>query len=197
MFRDESQQVVRKAKAGGSDTTSTTSRAVSRESRRSSTQSPQSVTENSVQMQGTVFDFNADPQQDLMRQMTTRPPSAELSFVPTDFEATCFFLRHNTWPGAFWTNGGNIPDFFDPGGSVSQQTIKASIASVGAAMLSRVIKSQPLKLSAERQYGSALTLMNKALSDNVEAKTNSTLASVLTLALFEVCALAFLRARTY
>lgn len=188
IFRDESQQVVRKSKDGASTRTAQ-SRATIGKSRRSNPQSPQSGTEALVQ--GGIVDFN-DPHQDLMHQIVKGPIGIQPSCAPTEFEASCFFVRYNTWPGAFWTNTENIPDFFSSGGSVSQRAIKACIISAGAAMLSRITKFQPLKLAAERQYGSALTLMNATLSDNVEARTNSTLAAVILLAIFEVCVCALL-----
>lgn len=186
MFRDESQMVVQKAKTGSS-------RSKPKASKNSShTSSPDTMpleeTEPFV-LEETIdfndFDLNIDPQQQLMQQamrgsLVTRP-----SFAPNELEAICFFARYNTWPGAFWA-ASSTSNLFVSEGTSSQQAMKASIISVGMAMLSRVTKSQPLKVLAERQYGSALKSTNLALSNEVEAKDNATLATVIILALFEV-----------
>ena len=181
MFRDESQMVVQKAKSGSSRSKPRTSRQTSR------TSSPNSVphAETEPLVLEETFDFNVDPQQELIQQITRGPLVTRPSFSPTELEAVCFFTRYNTWPGAFW-GVSTMPNLFVSDGTPSQQAMKASIISVGTAMLSRVTKSEPLKLLAERQYGSALNLTNSALSNEVDAKENSTLATVIILALFEV-----------
>lgn len=201
LFRDESQQVMQRAKTAGSETRARPSQSASRASRRSSPRSgtsSQSGTGPLVPIESSrrsetpdlildeVFDFNTDPHRDMMQQVMENPLTVQPSSAPTEFEATCFFLRYNNWPGAFWMKSKNTSGFFGSQGSASQQTMKASITSAGAAMLSRIKKSEPLKVAAERQYGSALALMNTAVSDKVEAKSNSTLAAVLVLAIFEV-----------
>lgn len=135
---------------------------------------------------GEVIDFNIDPQYDLGQQIFSNPFGVRPSSDPTEFEAICFFLRCNTWPGAYWTEPGKYPSLFVTSGSASQRVLEASIAASGSAMLSRINKSQPLKLAAEKHYSNALSLMASTLSDGVEARANSTLAAVLIMTLFEV-----------
>lgn len=182
MFRDESQQVVRKAKTGSSHSKPKASKG---SSRTLSQNSPQTESGVEVSVQSEVIDFNIDPQQQILQQIASSPFGVRPSSGQSEFEAICFFARYNTWPGALWTLD-TTPNLFGAGRSSSVQAMKTSMVSAGMAMLSRMTKSQPLKLLAERQYGSALKVMNTALSNPVDAKANATLAAVLVLALFEV-----------
>lgn len=182
MFRDESQQVVRKAKRASSHSKSMASKESSRATSRNS---PLLDTEFSVQSEAAGFNTIIDPQQQIMEQIAKSPFGVRPSSGQSEFEAICFFARHNTWPGALWTLD-TTPNLFVSVRSSSQQAMKESMISAGMAMLARMTKSQPLRLLAERQYGSALKVMNAALSNVVDAKANSTLAAVLILALFEV-----------
>jgi len=74
----------------------------------------------------------------------------------------------------------------EPKGTVSQQAMQASIVAVSLAMLSRVRKSKSLRHAARKEYASALNLLNTALGDMEEAKTNQALGAVVLLAVYEV-----------
>ncbi|KAE8149423.1 hypothetical protein BDV25DRAFT_156336 [Aspergillus avenaceus] len=184
MFRDESQQVVRKAKAG---TTQRRSKKAPKSTRIVSPtgSSPQGTGPSSRGSE--ISDFNDLP---ISPQPTQQSESPKLiphpSYQFTKDEAVCFFLRFNAWPGAYWVMDFS-PDFFAmPEGTLSQKAMKASLVAVGTAMLSRIRQNIPLKITAEKEYGHALNLMYTAVMDEEEAKSNPTLAAVLLLAIFEV-----------
>jgi hypothetical protein len=57
---------------------------------------------------------------------------------------------------------------------------------VASAMLSRVQNVKSLRQTARQEYGSALKMVNEALANADEAKTNQTLGAVVLLSLYEV-----------
>jgi hypothetical protein len=59
---------------------------------------------------------------------------------------------------------------------------------VASAMLSRVQNVKSLRQTARQEYVSALKMVNQALADADEAKTNQTLGAVVFLSLYEVSA---------
>jgi hypothetical protein len=59
---------------------------------------------------------------------------------------------------------------------------------VASAMLSRVQNVKSLRQTARQEYGSALKMVNEALANADEAKTNQTLGAVVLLSLYEVSA---------
>lgn len=204
MFRDESQQVVRKARNSAS--TRRTAKVSKRVAARGATPSGttaenddendknqlQQMTPPSTSENNSVSDltsFNSSP--DRQALSPARTPNQQTlnvrpSYHPTQDEAVCYFLRYNAWPGAFWMLNTTPDIFMQHNGSSSLQAMKASVVSVGTAMLSRIRRCPTLKLAAEREYGNALRLMNTAVSDIGEAQANPTLAAVLLLAIFEV-----------
>lgn len=196
MFRDESQQVVRKAKTGATPASrrarKTTHRAAASTSSRSS---PQSVSEgpgpgsiSADVADDTSSDLQLSPSS--VQQLT--PQSPDIDFPPsyqfTKDEAVCFFLHFHSWPGVFrMSEGPASPELYSLSrGSPSERALNACIISVGTAMLSRLRQSAQLKIAAEKEYGHALGLLNSAVADEEEAKSNPTLAAVLLLAIFEV-----------
>ncbi|KAB8274354.1 hypothetical protein BDV30DRAFT_209297 [Aspergillus minisclerotigenes] len=191
MFRDESQQVVRKAKAGNAGRRAKKAPKSTRMLSPSGS-SPQGTTTSSS-LASDISDFN--DLSDLYpsppaAQQVTGPISPKIATPPsyqfTEDEAVCFFLRFNAWPGACWIMEFS-PDFFViPEVTLSQQAMKASLVAVGTAMLSRIRQDGPLKIAAEKEYGNALNLMYTAVMDEEEAKSNPTLGAVLLLAIFEV-----------
>lgn len=209
MFRDESQQVVRKAKSNAptrraAKVSKRTSVHTSTPSPREKTASPSGDDKSLQSLQGTpssedsVSDLTVPSDSSPDRQALARPVrdkplqridqpvvNVQPSYYPTQDEAVCYFLRYNAWPGAFWMLSAT-PDIFQQSGSTSLQAMKAGVVSVGTAMLSRIRRSPSLKLAAEKEYGNALRLMNTAVSDVREARANPTLAAVLLLAIFEV-----------
>lgn len=205
MFRDESQQVVRKARnsastrrtakvskraaaRGASPSGKTTEDVDENDNNKLQQMTPPSTSEenNSV---SDLTSFNSSP--DRQALSPARTPNQQTlnvrpSYHPTQDEAVCYFLRYNAWPGAFWMLNTTPDMFMQHNGSSSLQAMKAGVVSVGTAMLSRIRRCPTLKLAAEREYGNALRLMNTAVSDISEAQANPTLAAVLLLAIFEV-----------
>jgi hypothetical protein len=141
------------------------------------------------------FDFSSDPQHIyLLRQLGQRPlevqPSQEIEAAK--YEAICYFLRSNAVPGTFWTSDIISKFLLQTGGPASQRAMQASVVATATAMLSRVRKIPSLNNVAQREYGSALRLLNSALADIDEAKTNQTLGTVVLLAVYEVGHFAYL-----
>jgi hypothetical protein len=64
--------------------------------------------------------------------------------------------------------------------------LQASIKAVGLASMSRVRMSQDLMCSARQEYSAALLTTNSALQDLTLAKSDSTLAAVVLLSMYEV-----------
>jgi hypothetical protein len=73
--------------------------------------------------------------------------------------------------------------------SMSEKARMASIVSCGTALLGRLRRSTELKEVARQEYGHALGLLTRALSNEEESRTNATLSAVLLMALFEVASL--------
>lgn len=191
MFRDESKSVVRKAVAASTHKNKRADR-----SRRTAIPEGNPLwSELTTAVVEQDFDFNLDPQHVyLMRQLGNCPlevqPSLEIE--ATKYEAICYFLRSNAIPGSFWTSEMISKFLLQNGGPASQRAMKASVVATATAMLSRVRGLPSLKDVAHREYGSALRLLNAALSDMEEAKTNQTLGAVILLAIYEVWDFAFL-----
>ncbi|PWY88786.1 C6 finger domain protein [Aspergillus sclerotioniger CBS 115572] len=208
MFRDESQQVIRKARSGTTARKAKASRKPSPESgmitlgdsrttTASSSPAPASSSASEILL---GFDelVSLSPQylesdlvrfddvvylspQGLEQQIIRHSLVLQPSYQPTQDDAICFFLRQNTWIGPLWSEKEATPT-----SSPSHKAMMASLASVGTAMLSRARKSTAMKVAAEKEYGRALQLLTSAVSDKQQAKYNATLAAVLMLAIFEV-----------
>ena len=185
MFRDESKSVMRKAAAASTHRNKRAER-----SRRSAIPERHPMRPRlSTAPVGQVLDFNSDPQHiNLTRQFGNRPlevqPSQELEI--TKNEAICFFLRSTAVPGSFWTTEMISNILVQSGGTPSQKAMKASVVATAMAMLSRVRGLPSLRDVAHREYGSALRLLNAALTEMEEAKSNQTLGAVMLLAKYEV-----------
>jgi hypothetical protein len=167
MFRDESKEVVRKA--AGSKKSERAPRTVS----------PEGKTRVVVEPE---FDFN------VLRRLGSRPVEVQPSqdVETTKYEAICYFMRSNAIPGSFWTSDLVSKFLLQSGGPASQRAMQASVVATATAMLSRVRGLPSLQDVAHREYGSALRLLNTALSDMDQAKTNQTLGTVVLLAIYEV-----------
>lgn len=207
MFRDESQQVVRKA-----NSSATAARRATKSSKRAAARAgtPASTTTSTTGLkssrspslpQGTptseesvsdLTSFDSSPGRMVALEPAQKPEpdqqtlNVQPSYYPTQDEAVCYFLRYNAWPGAFWMLNATPDIFMQNNGSSSLLAMKAGVVSVGTGMLSRIRRSPSLKLAAEREYGTALRHMNSAVTDVVEARAHPTLAAVLLLAIFEV-----------
>ncbi|KAJ5953907.1 hypothetical protein N7501_008186 [Penicillium viridicatum] len=183
MFRDESKSVARKAVAAS------THKNKQERSRRTAIPERKPVRSELGLTVEPDFDFNSDPQHVfLMRQLGNYPlevqPSYELD--ATKYEAVCYLLRSNAIPSSFWTSEIISNFLIQSGGSAGQGAMKASVVATATAMLSRVRGLPSLDDIARREYGSALRLLNAALADIEEAKTNQTLGAVIMLAIYEV-----------
>lgn len=176
MFRDQSKSVVRKAAAAGA-------------AKHNGPRSPRTASSegNSKPTPGSIGPV--DPQHHYrMQQLGKRPlevqPLQDLD--STRYEAICYFMRSNCIPGTFWSSDLVTKFLLQNGGPPSQKAMQASVVATATAMLSRVRELPSLKEVAHREYGSALKLLNSALSDVEEAKTNQTLGTVVLLAIYEV-----------
>lgn len=101
-------------------------------------------------------------------------------------EAICYFLRGNAIPGSLWMGDFVTRFLAEPGATSSQKAMQSSIIAVSSAMLCRVRKMTSLGDLAQKEYVSALNLLNTALKDAGEAKTNQALGAVVLLAVYEV-----------
>jgi transcription factor-like protein len=148
MFRDESQAVVRKARAAASG------------------------------RRGASPVHSSKPQ--------SCSPAIQPFTLAAQEQGTNFFLSTYAWIGA----SSLIKRGFDYSPSsklpLSEKALLSCISSLGMAALSGIQKSRPLRLTATREYTSALKLTNAALRDSTEAKTDATLTAIVLLSFFEV-----------
>ncbi|KAH2754531.1 hypothetical protein KXV94_000945 [Aspergillus fumigatus] len=190
MFRDESQQVVRKARnSAAARKSKTQARKAARRTLSPSESSPESTpgaTTVSVGRSSDVIDFGHESP--VQTELIERQPLTRIqpSYQTTQDEAVCYFLRYNRWPGFHWMLDLS-PEFLASSGfSVSHDAMKASVGAVGTAMLGRVRQDMSMIIAAGAEYGFALQMLAFAVSDPAEVKANSTLGAVLMLAIFEV-----------
>ncbi|GFF46730.1 uncharacterized transcriptional regulatory protein YKL222C [Aspergillus udagawae] len=188
MFRDESQQVVRKARNSAAARKSRQARKTRRtlSPSDSSPESTSGATTVSVSRSSDVIDFGDESP--LQTELIERQPLTRIqpSHQTTQDEAVCYFIQYNRWPGFHWMIDLR-PDFLASSGfSVSQEAMKASVGAVGTAMLGRVRQDTSMVIAAGAEYGCALQMLAFAVSDPAEVKANSTLGAVLMLAIFEV-----------
>jgi hypothetical protein len=122
----------------------------------------------------------------LQQDLVYTPWKVQPSWQLTVDEAVNYFLRHNVWPGAIFMMNFEPKSPGHPSATLSEQAQMAALVSVGTAMLSRVRRSKDLEIAAEREYGHALSLLTRAVCNEEQSRTNSTLSAVLLLAIFEV-----------
>lgn len=195
MFRDESESVARKALSSRSSTASSKSSSSRRQKLPQSTcvalpkqnVASYGTSDSSNSLDDPIFDFVSDLEpQYYMLQHRQGPLGTHPNTGISRQEAICFFLQSHTMPGNFLITDTLTNFLMESGGSLGQQAIQSSIVAVASAMLSRVRNIASLRQAARQEYGSALKLVNKALADVEEAKTNQTLGAVVLLALYEV-----------
>ncbi|KGO67792.1 hypothetical protein PITC_048780 [Penicillium italicum] len=196
MFRDETESVSRKARSSrSSSTTSTPSSSFSSRMPPRSVRSAllgrssaSSVTTHSpAGVESPVFDFGSDPEYEFwMRQARQSPMVTHPDTGVSKQEAVCFFLKSHAIPGNYLITDILTNFLMGSSGSLGQRAIQSSIVAVASAMLSRVRRVASLSQAAHQEYGSALKLVNQALADADEAKTNQTLGAVVLLALYEI-----------
>jgi hypothetical protein len=197
MFRDETQSVARKARSVHSSSAASTSSATSMRRRSPLRSGPCGFTEQSSRssvisdsfsgLDEPVFEYSSDPDlQFYAHQRKQSPLGTHPDTGISKQEAICFFLQSHSYSGSVMITDTLTNFLMASGGSLSQQAIQCSIVAVASAMLSRVRRSGSLCHAARKEYGSALELVNRALADPNEAKTNQTLCAVVLLALYEV-----------
>nr|UPX44848.1 hypothetical protein FAC5L9_11 [Penicillium camemberti] len=195
MFRDESKSVVRKAKAEAKSTSTpakaTRSKQAARSTRIDSPEGQRTASLNwnsspPVNLSGPnfPFNFNSAPQY-IMPDAWVMPMEVQPA-APTKEDAICYFMRSHAFPGAFWNTEMMSKFLMQSGGPTSQSAMQASMGAVASAMLCRVKKVRSLMEVARKEYVSALTLLNDALANPEEAKSNQALGTVVLLAIYEV-----------
>lgn len=194
MFRDESKSVIRKAEASSSSTSQPSTSSVRQRQKRvarraSRTASPEgnTLSELTISVDPGWLDLSKAPQRDaLVQKLWQLSLEVQPNMEASKQEAICYFLQSNAIPGTFGM-GDLVTKFLtQPGAKSSQQAMQASIVAVASAMLCRVRKMTELRDVAQREYVSALKLLNTALADVEEAKTNQALGAVVLLAVYEV-----------
>lgn len=105
--------------------------------------------------------------------------------APLTEQATNFFFANYAWLGASLLKKGVLfaPRLED---SLGRKALMAAVASVGCATLSNIHNSPSLDISAREGYVSALRLVNAALADPSQTKTDLTFTASILLAIFEV-----------
>lgn len=192
IFVDVTQSTARKAGAStNSSSSSDTSSRVQGPSRKALTQ--RRVLTNSSKMGSTgsladtSFDFDSDSEyQDFIRQVRPISVATNPTMGLSKQEAICFFLHSHNIPGTAIMTDSLTSFLTESGISLGQQAIQSSIYAVASAMLSRVHDVPSLRQASRREYGSTLRLVNAALADPVQSKTNQVLGSVVLLSLYEV-----------
>ncbi|KAJ5304021.1 uncharacterized protein N7443_003681 [Penicillium atrosanguineum] len=195
MFRDETESVARKVLSSRSSTTSSQSSSSRRQKLPRSVHPPlpdqnvasSGTSDSSDRLDHPFFDFVSDIEpQYYMHQSRQSPLGTHPNTGISRQEAICFFLQSHAIPGNFLITDTLTNFLMESGGSLGQQAIQSSIVAVASAMLSRVRNIASLRQAARQEYGSALKLVNQALADAEEAKTNQTLGAIVLLALYEI-----------
>lgn len=196
MFRDETESVLRKARSSQSSSTASTPSSSFRH--RMPSRSPRSAylgrssassvaTNSSGGLDDLAYDFGPDlGHGSWKRQARQSPVKTHPNTGISKQEAICFFLQSHAIPGNVLITDMLTDFLMESGGSLGQRAIQSSIVAVASAMLSRVRRAASLSHIAHQEYGYALKLVNQALADADEAKTNQTLGAVVLLALYEV-----------
>ncbi|PYI03715.1 hypothetical protein BO78DRAFT_421328 [Aspergillus sclerotiicarbonarius CBS 121057] len=104
------------------------------------------------------------------------------------FQATCFFLNTYTWFNASKVVESSLHHRAGPAEALGEKAMMAGIASVGLANLANLRRSPSLRLSARREYATALQLTNTALCDPALVRADTTLTAIVCLSLFEIVA---------
>ncbi|KAJ5085245.1 hypothetical protein N7532_010016 [Penicillium argentinense] len=146
-----------------------------------------SISSSGTSFADSIVDFNSDPNDRVpMYQFRPSPVIMSPSRGLSKQEAICFFLQSHAIPGSHLMADNLTKFLMEPGGSLGQQAIQSSVVAVASAMLSRVRKEPSLRQTARLEYGNSLRLINGALADPVESKTNQALGAVILMALYEV-----------
>jgi hypothetical protein len=183
-FRNESERVVEKAKAS------------SRKSRRASSKGSKSPSPPEKRPSAKKIDFtttaNIDPvcswvsDLDTMDLLNTEAslPTFSMQTSVEEYGLTSFVTNFVSSPaGPSQGHFSFIPDLLFTG--ASDDMLTASLSAVGLAVLANTTKSNQLMAQARKEYTTALRRINTALESPEEAIKDSTLLSVMIVALFE------------
>lgn len=112
--------------------------------------------------------------------------SASTFEVDPRFQAMCFFFNNYAWLNISCLSKNDPNHALVPTAPLGERALMASITSVGMANLASLQNSKSLRLSARREYVTALKLINAALCDPVQAKKDTALTAIICMSLFEV-----------
>ncbi|KAJ5950924.1 uncharacterized protein N7479_009337 [Penicillium vulpinum] len=184
-YRDETESVA--AQKAHSFQSSSAPSTLSSSSRRRMPSRSSGTTKSYAGLEDPDFNFGSDRDHNLqMLQARQSPVQTHPNTTVSKQEAICFFLQSHAIPSKFVISEILINFLMDSSGSPGQRAIQSSIIAVASAMLSRVRKMPSLRQAALQEYGSTLNLVNQALANVEEAKTDQTLGAVVLLALYEV-----------
>lgn len=165
VFRDETKKVVRKAKAaktqdrGSSSAMTTPNKGVN-------------LFESSTMAADVAVDLTTQAQ----NQIAIRNLSTSI-----DDQSTCFFFNHFSHSNARLNF---LPAVY--GQLTPSSPLVKIVTSIGMAALANRVESPELVFAARQKQTSVLRAINFALQDREEARTDSTLVTVLLLGIFEV-----------
>lgn len=176
LFRDETQDVVRKAKE------TRLSKAASHLSKKKRTSCSFENGANSdkrvilrpaTAVESQRYNYDCDP----LRLRWISAPITE--------QATNFFFANFAWLAASLMQKGVLfaPNLDD---SLGGKALMAGVASIGSATLSNIHNAPEFHVSARENYIAALRLIKGALADTSQAKTDLTFTASILLGIFEV-----------
>lgn len=102
------------------------------------------------------------------------------------FQALGFFHTSYVWLNAASILSSDPDQDLSPDAPLGKKALRTSTTLVGMANLSSVQNSKSMQVAARREYANALERINKALSDRVQAKEDTTLMAIICLSLYEV-----------
>ncbi|KAJ9298970.1 transcriptional regulator family: Fungal Specific TF [Paecilomyces variotii] len=176
LFRDESQDVARKAKEAKS------SRGASNLSKKKRSSCS---FENEANLDQRVILRRATAVESQRHHYDCGPLMSRWISAPLEERATNFFFANFAWVWASVTRKGVYfaPHIED---SLGGKALMAGVASVGCATLSNIHNAPEFHVSARKHYIAALRLIKEALADPSQAKTDLTFTASLLLGMFEL-----------
>ncbi|KAJ5151742.1 hypothetical protein N7492_010037 [Penicillium capsulatum] len=196
MFRDENKSVLRKVSSTGDADLSKPKRSSTRSLRTASLKrTSNAITRGSLSGKSAsnaaassvpcANSRDVDLLQVIAGDPWQIPPEIHPSAVPCQNQAISFYLQSNAIPGNFWW-GDSLVKILNEPGNACKQALQASMTAVASAMMCRVRKADSMQQLARKEYFSAITLLNSALSNPRESRTNQTLAAIILLAIYEL-----------
>jgi hypothetical protein len=176
MFRDESDEVARKAQTKEIKKLHTEKRAIPH---RGKGKSPASVSATSSDESSPDPDSPPPDVVDGIVMFQTPSPNV-------DDLATCLFLRNYVVSASGFSSG--IMDHLPSIHSQAQHhgVLSVTISAVGLALMSNINRAPEIMAVAREKYATALKMTNTALQHSTESKADPTLMAVMLLGMFEV-----------